>query len=154
VQVGSWRLTARQVQLAIVAAGIVAGLLNVLVATHDPHPDARINLLVYAPIEILVGWTFLFVGLVAGRRRPDNRVGLLMSIFGLTWFGFLLQWIRVPLVFFIAKLNKEDLIVLKELLEAGKLTSVIDRTYALRDAPEAIRYLEQGHARGKVVITV
>jgi signal transduction histidine kinase len=86
-----------------VAAGVVAGLVDVLVAAdNNPHPDAVINLFVYMPVEILVGWTFLFVGLVAGRRRPDNRVGLLMSIFGLTWFGFLLQNIRVPVVYFLA----------------------------------------------------
>ena len=52
------------------------------------------------------------------------------------------------------KPNKKDLVVLKELLEAGKLTPVIDRTYPLSGVPEAIRYLEEGHARGKVVITV
>src|SRR5438034_649364 len=47
-----------------------------------------------------------------------------------------------------------DLILLKELLEAGKVTPVIDRTYPLSETPEAIRYLEEGHARGKVVITM
>ena len=52
------------------------------------------------------------------------------------------------------KPNKKDLVVLKELLEAGKITPVIDRTYPLSEVPEAIRYLEEGHARGKVVITV
>ena len=50
--------------------------------------------------------------------------------------------------------EKKDLEVLRELIEAGKVTPVIDRTYALRDVPGAIRYLEEGHARGKVVITV
>ena len=55
---------------------------------------------------------------------------------------------------FISKENHEDMIVLKELIEAGKVTPVIDRTYPLREVPEAIRYLEEGHARGKVVITV
>ena len=55
---------------------------------------------------------------------------------------------------FLAKANKEDLQFLKELIEAGDVTAVIDRTYALRETPEAIRYLEEGHARGKVVITV
>jgi NADPH:quinone reductase-like Zn-dependent oxidoreductase len=55
---------------------------------------------------------------------------------------------------FINKENHEDLIVLKELIESGKVTPVIDRTYPLAEVPEAIRYLEQGHARGKVVITV
>ena len=46
------------------------------------------------------------------------------------------------------------MIVLKELIESGKVTPVIDRTYPLSEAPEAIRYLEQGNARGKVAITV
>jgi NADPH:quinone reductase-like Zn-dependent oxidoreductase len=50
--------------------------------------------------------------------------------------------------------KKEDLVVLKEIIEAGEVTPVIDRTYPLREVPEAIRYLEEGHARGKVVITV
>ena len=54
---------------------------------------------------------------------------------------------------FVAKLDKEDLVVLKELIEAGRVTPVIDRAYPLSEAPEAIRYLEAGHARGKVVIT-
>jgi NADPH:quinone reductase-like Zn-dependent oxidoreductase len=46
------------------------------------------------------------------------------------------------------------MLVLKELIESGKVTPVIDKTYPLAEVPEAIRYLEQGHARGKVVITV
>ena len=48
----------------------------------------------------------------------------------------------------------EDLLVLKELIESGKLTPVIDRTYPLAEVSEAIRYLAEGHARGKVVVTV
>jgi NADPH:quinone reductase-like Zn-dependent oxidoreductase len=55
---------------------------------------------------------------------------------------------------FVSTNNKEDLIVLKELIEAGKVTPVIDRTYPLSETPEAIGYLGEGHARGKVVITV
>jgi NADPH:quinone reductase-like Zn-dependent oxidoreductase len=55
---------------------------------------------------------------------------------------------------FISRENHEDLLVLKELIEAGKVTPVIDRSYPLSEVPEAIRYLEQGRARGKVVITV
>ena len=50
--------------------------------------------------------------------------------------------------------SSEDLVTLKELIEAGKVTPVIDRTYPLSETPEAFRYLEKGHARGKVVITV
>ena len=55
---------------------------------------------------------------------------------------------------FLAHLNKDDLMVMRELLEAGKVTPVIDRTYPLSEVPDAIRYLEEGHARGKVVITI
>ena len=57
-------------------------------------------------------------------------------------------------VFFIATLNKADLVVLQELLEAGKVTPSIDRRYELSDVADALRYLEEGHARGKIVITV
>ena len=56
--------------------------------------------------------------------------------------------------FVAAKPNQKDLVVLKDLLETGKVVPVIDRTYPLSDVPEALRYLEEGHARGKVVITI
>jgi NADPH:quinone reductase-like Zn-dependent oxidoreductase len=55
---------------------------------------------------------------------------------------------------FVSRENHEDMIVLKELIEAGKVTPVIDRTYPLREVAEAIRYMRAGQARGKVVITV
>jgi NADPH:quinone reductase-like Zn-dependent oxidoreductase len=58
------------------------------------------------------------------------------------------------LVVFMAKRKQEDLLFLNELIEAGKVTPVIDRSYPLSEVPEAIHYLEQGHAQGKVVITV
>lgn len=58
------------------------------------------------------------------------------------------------IVAFIAKPGTSDLGVLRELIEDGRLTPVIDRTYALTDAVEAIRYLEAGHAAGKIVVTV
>ncbi len=54
----------------------------------------------------------------------------------------------------IAKLNQKDLVFLKELLEAGSVVPVIDRRYPLSETAEAFRYLEEGHARGKVVITL
>jgi NADPH:quinone reductase-like Zn-dependent oxidoreductase len=56
--------------------------------------------------------------------------------------------------FFIANINTKDLVVLKGLLEAGKITPIIDKRYPLSAVAEAIRYLEEGHAQGKVVITV
>jgi len=55
---------------------------------------------------------------------------------------------------FISSENHEDMIVLKDLIESGKVAPVIDRTYPLSEVPKAIRYLEEGHAQGKVVITV
>lgn len=58
------------------------------------------------------------------------------------------------MVALIAKPNSNDLQFLRELIEAGRITPVIDRTYPLSEAPDAIRYLEAGHARGKVVISV
>ncbi len=54
----------------------------------------------------------------------------------------------------IAQIKQKDLMYLKELVEDGKVTPVIDRRYSLRETAEAIRYLEAKHARGKVVITV
>jgi NADPH:quinone reductase-like Zn-dependent oxidoreductase len=54
----------------------------------------------------------------------------------------------------VAKPNQNDLVIMKELLEAGKVKPVIDRTYPLSEVASAIRYLEEGHAQGKVVITV
>ena len=56
-------------------------------------------------------------------------------------------------VFYIAQLNKPDLQVLRELMESLKVTPVIDRQYKMSEAREALSYLEQGHARGKVVLT-
>jgi NADPH:quinone reductase-like Zn-dependent oxidoreductase len=56
--------------------------------------------------------------------------------------------------FFIAKITSEDLIFLKDRLEAGDIVPLIDRRYALSEVAEAVRYREEGHAQGKVVITV
>jgi NADPH:quinone reductase-like Zn-dependent oxidoreductase len=64
------------------------------------------------------------------------------------------RFVRQRLVGFFAEITKEDLFVLRGLMEAGKLTPVIDRTDPLDKTAEAIRYLEGGHARGNVVITV
>lgn len=55
---------------------------------------------------------------------------------------------------FMAAANSKDLTFIKELTEAGKITPVIDKTYPLRETPEAFRYLEKEHAQGKVVINV
>jgi NADPH:quinone reductase-like Zn-dependent oxidoreductase len=64
--------------------------------------------------------------------------------------GFVRQKLRP----FLMRMSQDDLIAVQALLEAGKVTPVIDRSYPLSAVPDAIRYLEEGHARGKVVITV
>jgi NADPH:quinone reductase-like Zn-dependent oxidoreductase len=56
--------------------------------------------------------------------------------------------------FLIAKMDQKDLVILKDFLAAGKVVSVIDRLYPLSDTAKALRYLEEGHAKGKVVITL
>jgi NADPH:quinone reductase-like Zn-dependent oxidoreductase len=77
--------------------------------------------------------------------------------------GFDRQILRAPIVSLlvrqrlrplVSKERRADLVVLKELIEAGTVTPVIDRTYSLSEVPEAIRYLKAGHAQGKIVITV
>jgi NADPH:quinone reductase-like Zn-dependent oxidoreductase len=110
-----------------------------LVANHSLSAYRRI----LNPKGIYIG-----AGVLAG---PPSTISILAG------------WITAPLlsllvsqgfVMFVAKLKKEDLTTLGELMAAGKVTPVIDRRYSLREVPEAIRYLEEGHARGKVVITV
>ena len=77
--------------------------------------------------------------------------------------GFFRGMLRAPVVSLFTgqrlrglatKVKREDLIALTELIAAGTLRPVIDRTYPLIEAPDAIRYLEEGHSRGKIVITV
>jgi NADPH:quinone reductase-like Zn-dependent oxidoreductase len=100
-------------------------------------------------------------------RRALTRRGTLVIVGGEgggRWLGgFDRQILRAPVVAalvrqrlrpLVSKERSEDLVVLKELIEAGKVTPVIDRTYPLSEAPEAIRQLGKGHARGKIVITV
>jgi NADPH:quinone reductase-like Zn-dependent oxidoreductase len=57
-------------------------------------------------------------------------------------------------VFFISKVSNEDLTALRELLEEGTIRPVVERSYPLSEAADALRYLGEGHARGKLVITV
>ena len=85
--------------------------------------------------------------LVGGRGGPW-LMGTGRTIRALMLSPFVGQ--RMP--FFISLRNKEDLAVLKELIEAGKITPVIDKTYPLSETPEAVAYVDEGHARGKVVV--
>jgi len=57
-------------------------------------------------------------------------------------------------IFFLARTSKDDLTIMRELMKTGKVTPVIDKCYRMSEVPEAIRYLEKGHARGKVIITL
>ena len=56
--------------------------------------------------------------------------------------------------FFVANINNKDLVFLKDLLESGKVVPVIDKSYPLSGAAEALRYLAEGHAQGKIVLTI
>jgi NADPH:quinone reductase-like Zn-dependent oxidoreductase len=99
-------------------------------------------------------------------RRALTPEGTLVQISGESdgrWIGpvdrivkalVLSPFVSQKMASFTVEPNREDLRFLKQLIEDGKLTPVIDRTYPLSEVPEAIRYLENGHARGKVVITV
>jgi NADPH:quinone reductase-like Zn-dependent oxidoreductase len=87
---------------------------------------------------------YIMVGAPSGRWiAPMDRV---LGARVLTWF------VSQNLTSIMAKFNKDDLTLMAQLMEAGKVTPVIDRRYRLSEVPEALRYLEEGHARGKVVI--
>jgi NADPH:quinone reductase-like Zn-dependent oxidoreductase len=109
----------------------------------------------------------------AGRRplrhlrralAPKGTLAIVGGDGGGRWTGgFFRQMLRAPILSLftgqklrpvVSKETLEDLQALAELIEAGQVTPVIDRTYPLIEAPEAIRYLEEGHPRGKVVITI
>jgi NADPH:quinone reductase-like Zn-dependent oxidoreductase len=98
-------------------------------------------------------------------RRVLNPKGIYIVVGGPggRWLGPLARMIKTlvlsrfvsqNLVMFLARSSKEDLTIMHELMETGKVTPVIDKRYRLSEVPEAIRYLEEGHARGKVVITL
>jgi NADPH:quinone reductase-like Zn-dependent oxidoreductase len=94
---------------------------------------------------------------------PQGTLVLVGGEGGGPWVGMLGRFIKTYVLARFVKQRlrvltstevKEDLQILGELAEAGKIVPVIDRTYALSEVPGAVRYLEQGHAKGKVVITV
>ncbi|MDH3654718.1 MAG: NAD(P)-dependent alcohol dehydrogenase [Myxococcales bacterium] len=94
---------------------------------------------------------------------PEGTLVIIGGEEGGPWLGgtdrqiralLLSPFVRQRLRTFVAKESGEDLLVLKELIESGKVTPVIDRTYELSEAADAIRYLDEGHARGKLVLTV
>jgi NADPH:quinone reductase-like Zn-dependent oxidoreductase len=95
--------------------------------------------------------TIVLVGAGVGRER---NTGLISRIPQPARAFALSRFVGQRLVSFLTDVHRDDLVFLSELVEAGKVTPVIDRTYPLSDVAEALRYLEAGHARGKVVITV
>ncbi len=64
------------------------------------------------------------------------------------------RFVGEKFITYIASFNKADMTILADLMQSGKVTPVIDKTYKFNEVPAALRYLEQGHARGKVVVTV
>jgi NADPH:quinone reductase-like Zn-dependent oxidoreductase len=99
---------------------------------------------------------------ISAYKRALNPSGIYVMIGGSgtqMWEAMLLgPWISMTgnkkMGNMLAKPRQKDLLFLKELLEAGKLKPVIDRSYTLSEVPDAIRYLEGEHAKGKIVITV
>jgi NADPH:quinone reductase-like Zn-dependent oxidoreductase len=89
--------------------------------------------------------------IMAGERSGRGMIGILAHLIAAL---VLSRFVSQKFVTFLARPNKEDLIVMHELMKAGKVTPVIDRRYSLSEIPEAIRYLEEGHARGKVIISL
>ena len=65
----------------------------------------------------------------------------------------LIPFVSQKMGMMLAELNQKDLTFLADLMQSGKVTPVIDKRYKLSELPQAIEYLEQGHARGKVVLT-
>jgi len=113
----------------------------------DVMLDVAANRSVFACTRVVRSdGTLVIVGAPEGRWLspvPRMAAALVLS-----------RFVRPKPGFFLARNNKDDLIVLKEFIEAGKVTPVIDRTYPLSETPAAMRYASGGHARGKVVITI
>ena len=87
---------------------------------------------------------------IGGAGFHPESWGRVLGNFGA---AFQSNFAKQKFVFYIAKLTKDDLNVLHDLIQSGKLLPVIDRTYRLNQTVDAVRYMEEGHARGKVVVT-
>jgi len=81
------------------------------------------------------------------------RGNWIAPLVGLAKAAAVSPFVSQRLLSILARPSRADLAALSELLESGQITPVVDRTYPLAEVPEAIRYLETGHARGKVVVT-
>jgi len=83
-----------------------------------------------------------------------NEQGLIGPLWSPIKTMLLSPFVSQEMGMMMADSNQKDLTILADMMQSGKVKPVIDRTYKLSEVPEAIRYVEQGHARGKVVITV
>jgi NADPH:quinone reductase-like Zn-dependent oxidoreductase len=90
--------------------------------------------------------------LIGGGGASDQ--GFLGGLSKALWAMVFSKFVNQQMGMMMADANQNDLTVLADMMRTGKLKPVIDRTYKLEQVPDAIRYVEQGHARGKVVITV
>src|ERR1700745_947668 len=88
---------------------------------------------------------------VGGAGAHPETMGRIVGNF---WNAFRSNFSKEKFVFYIAKLTKGDFGVLRDLMQSGKVSPVIDRTYKLEQTADAVRYMEEGHARGKVVINI
>jgi NADPH:quinone reductase-like Zn-dependent oxidoreductase len=91
---------------------------------------------------------------MAGVGGAGWRDGIAMRLAGELNAYVRSRFVSQKFVAYIAQFNKQDMTLLADLMQSGKITPVIDRTYKLNETADALRYLEQGHARGKVIITV
>jgi NADPH:quinone reductase-like Zn-dependent oxidoreductase len=91
-------------------------------------------------------------GIYVSVGGPDGR--WLAPLPRLARAALLSPFVSQKMSSFTARRDQEDLIILRDLMATGKLTPVLDRTYSLSEAPEAVAYVDKGHARGKVVITL
>jgi NADPH:quinone reductase-like Zn-dependent oxidoreductase len=89
--------------------------------------------------------------IMVGAPNDVRVIDLLARLIGAL---VLSPFVSQKLITFIARSNEEDLTIVGELMATGKITPVIDRRYSLSEIPEALRHLEEGHARGKVAITL
>jgi NADPH:quinone reductase-like Zn-dependent oxidoreductase len=94
------------------------------------------------------------VCVLAGMGSAGKHEGQWSRLTGNLKAFFVSPFISHKFKFFIAKLTQSDLAVLRDLMQEGKVKPVIDREYPMSETAEALRYLEEGHARGKVVITI
>lgn len=89
--------------------------------------------------------------IMVGAPDDGRVIGLINRMIGAIVWSLFATKKMVP---FIARMNEKDLTIMGEFMAAGKVTPVIDRRYRLNEAPEAFRYMEKGHARGKVIISL